>query len=150
MQGGWMEDSPAEIGVRGRLDLRHLGDFPRRTARHADVVACGLGELMATADLFWVDAELLREDGQDSQADGVCGGGVAREEGLVVGDEARPRSAHLVVRHDHVVLADVEEFGRVWCLVLVDLRLADFLVAVRGQWADDRRYGMMARFFSPE
>lgn len=103
----------AKISMAGRLDLWHLDRLSRWAAGNAYVVARELLELVPLADLLWVDAELVGEDVENHEARAMCCARVGSEEVLALEDGGGPIEGHLGVRDDHVVFADVEEFGGV-------------------------------------
>lgn len=111
------------------MNLRHLDRLAWRAPGKPNVVTSPLFEFMTRVNLFWINPKLFREDIQDLEADGMGRGGVFPKKGLMIQDGLGPLEGHLIIRHDHLILGDVEELGRVASTALIDAGLADLFVS---------------------
>lgn len=94
-----------------RLNLRHLRHLPRRAPRDSHMIARMLLNLMPGLDLLRIDPEFPRQHIHHQHPDPVRRLRVLGEQVFALEDLFGPGSPHLGLRDDHVVLADVEEFG---------------------------------------
>ena len=111
-----------------RLNLGHLRRLPRRPTSQPNMIARMFLNPMPLHNLLGINAQIPRQNIHNQHPNAMRRARILRKQVLLLHNRLRPLPPHLIVRDDHVVLADVEELRVILRPFSIHVRSAEHLV----------------------